>query len=119
MTVDHPQRHQRVARTFPNLAAAKSWRHDASAALRRGALVVGRGAKLRDAAADWLEAAGAGLVRNRSGDQYKPSALRGYEQALRTRILPALGDKRLSEIRRSDLQRLVNRLMAEGLSASS
>lgn len=45
--------------------------------------------------------------------------LRGYEQALRTRILPALGDKPLSEIRRSDLQRLVNRLMAEGLSASS
>jgi integrase len=88
-------------------------------ALRRGALVVGGGAKLRDAAADWLEAAEAELVRNRSGDPYKPSALRGYEQALRTRILPALGDKRLSEIRRSDLQRLVNRLMADGLSASS
>lgn len=31
----------------------------------------------------------------------------------------SLGDKQLSEIRRSDLQRLVNRLMAEGLSASS
>ena len=32
---------------------------------------------------------------------------------------PALGDRQLSEIRRSDLQRLVNRLMAEGLSAST
>jgi len=31
---------------------------------------------------------------------------------LRTRILPTLGDRQLSEIRRSDLQRLVNRLMS-------
>ena len=114
-----PHDRKRVSRTFPNLAAAKAWRHDASVALRRGALVVGRGAQLREAAADWLEAAEAGLVRNRSGDPYKPSALRGYEQGLRKRILPALGDKRLSEIRRSDLQRLVNRLMADGVSASS
>lgn len=114
-----PGERKRISRTFPSLAAAKAWRHDASVALRRGTLLVGGGAKLRDAAADWLEAAEGGLVRNRSGDPYKPSALRGYEQALRTRILPALGDKQLSEIRRSDLQRLVNRLIAEGLSASS
>jgi hypothetical protein len=32
---------------------------------------------------EWLGAAGGGRVRNRSGDPYKPSALRGYEQALR------------------------------------
>jgi integrase len=114
-----PHDRKRISRTFPNLAAAKAWRHDASVALRRRALVAGRGAQLREAAADWLEAAEAGLVRNRSGDPYKPSALRGYEQGLRKRILPALGDKRLSEIRRSDLQRLVNRLMADGDSASS
>jgi integrase len=114
-----PGDRKRISRTFPSLAAAKAWRHDASVALRRGTLLVGGGAKLREAAAEWLEAAEAGLVRNRSGDPYKPSALRGYELGLRTRVLPALGDKQLSDIRRSDLQRLVNRLMAEGLSASS
>lgn len=114
-----PKDGKRISRTFPNQAAAKAWRHDASVALTRGTLLVGGGAKLREAAKDWQEAAEAGLVRNRSGDPYKPSALRGYEQALRTRILPALGDRQLSEIRRSDLQRLVNRLMAEGLSAST
>jgi integrase len=114
-----PRDRKRISRTFPNQAAAKAWRHDASVALRRGTLLVGGGAKLREAASDWLDAAKAGLVRNRSGDPYKPSAVRGYEQALRTRILPALGDKQLSEIRRSDLQRLVNRLMADGLSPSS
>jgi integrase len=114
-----PRDGKRISRTFPTQGAAKAWRHDASVALRRGTLLVGGGAKLREAAADWLAAAEAGLLRNRSGDPYKPSALRGYEQALRTRILPTLGDKQLSEIRRADLQRLVNRLMADGLSASS
>jgi len=43
---------------------------------------------LSQAADESLSAAQAGLVRNRSGDPYKPSALRGYEQALRARLLP-------------------------------
>jgi integrase len=50
---------------------------------------------------------------------YKPSALRSYEEALRRRILPALGGARLHEIRRRDLQALVDRLVGQGLSASS
>ena len=93
----------------------RRWRHDATSALRRGTLRAGAAPRCRQAAEEWLEAAQAGLVRNRSGDPYKPSALRGYEQALRDRILPALGDTQLNEIRRSDVQRLVNRLMADGL----
>ena len=110
---------KRLTRTFPTLAAAKGWRHDAIAGLRSGALVVGGQATLKQAAAEWLEAAKAGLIRNRSGDLYKPSVLRGYEQALTARVLPALGDRRLADIRRSDVQRLVNRLMSDGLSAST
>jgi integrase len=90
-----------------------------SVALRRGTAVTGGQVTLRRAAADWLQAAEAGIVRNRSGDPYKPSVLRGYEQALRIRLLPALGEKRVSDIRRSDVQRLVNALMFEGLNPSS
>jgi len=47
-------------------------------------------------------------VRNRSGDRFKPSTLRGYEQALRLRIFPEIGPQRLSNIRRCDLQDLVD-----------
>lgn len=94
---------KRLTRTFPTLAAAKGWRHDAIAGLRSGKLVVGGQASLKQAAAEWLEAAKAGLIRNRSGDPYKPSALRGYEQALNTRVLPTVGDRRLGDIRRSDV----------------
>ena len=67
----------------------------------------------------WLSAAQAGLVRHRSGDAYKPSALRGYEHSLRARLLPALGGAKLNDIRRSDVQRLVNRMMADGLGPST
>jgi integrase len=114
-----PRDRKRLSRSFPTLAAAKAWRHDASVALRSGTLRVGGSAKLRQAAEDWLDAAKAGLARTRSGDMYKPSALRGYEQALRDRVLPTLGDTQLADIRRSDVQRLVNRLIGDDLSPST
>ena len=47
-----------------------------------------KGAKHKAAAEQWLADAKAGVARTRSGDRYKPSALRSYEQALRARILP-------------------------------
>jgi integrase len=53
------------------------------------------------------------------GERYKPSALRGYERALRKRVLPALGDKRLAGIRRSDVQAFIDALAAETLDGST
>jgi integrase len=108
-----------IRKTFPTKAAAKSWRHDAMVGRDRGELVMPAKRKLRDAAEAWLEGARAGLIRNRSGDPYKPSAIRGYEKALRLRVLPKYGEARLSDLRRIDLQDLVDELVAQGLSAST
>jgi integrase len=74
---------------------------------------------LREAAQAWLAGAADGSIRTRSGDRYKPSALRGYEQALRTRILPELGPAKLSEVGRADVQALADRLLTLGLDAST
>ena len=74
---------------------------------------------LRQAADAWLDGAKAGTIRARSGDVYKPSALRGYEQALRDRILPELGGAKLSDVRRVDLQDLADRMLADRLDAST
>src|SRR5919201_1593007 len=74
---------------------------------------------LSEAAEEWLAAAEAGLVRTRSGDAYKPAAVRAYRQALRHRVLPRLGCKRLSAISRTMLQDLADELAANSLSASS
>jgi integrase len=74
---------------------------------------------LREAANAWLDGARSGAIRNRSGDRYKPSAIRSYEASLRLRVLPVLGDHRLSEIRRIDVQDLADRLVAQRLNAST
>ncbi|MFL5820225.1 MAG: tyrosine-type recombinase/integrase [Solirubrobacteraceae bacterium] len=58
-------------------------------------------------------------MRTRSGETYKPSALRSYEQALRLKVVPELGDLRLSALTRNSVQDLVDRLVAEELSPSS
>jgi integrase len=60
-----------------------------------------------------------GSIRTRSGDKYKPSTLRGYEQALRDHILPDLGAAKLSDVARADVQDLADRLLAKGLDPST
>jgi integrase len=62
--------------------------------------------------------AGSGAIRTRSGDRFKPGALRIYEQAFRLRLNPMIGAHRLSEITRLDMQRLVAVWQNENLSPS-
>ena len=100
-------------------SAAKKWRADATVALGACTLHASTSRTLREAAEAWLEGARSGAIRTRSGDVYKPSAIRGYEQALRLRILPDLGARRLSEVQRRDVQRLVDRMLASDCNAST
>jgi integrase len=67
----------------------------------------------------WLQGAREGWIRNRSGDQYKPAAIRAYETGWRVRVKPALGSMRLSDVTRNDVQDLVDSLVAEGWNAST
>lgn len=60
-----------------------------------------------------------GKVRTRSGEPYKPSAIRSYEAALESRVLPALGAKRLADVQRRDVQRLADDLLGDGLDPST
>jgi integrase len=113
-----PRDRSLVRKTFPTLAAARAWRIDSLSALGRGELSTSS-TTLRQAAVAWLEGTRSGAIRNRSGDRYKPSAIRGYEEALRLRLLPDLGGAKLSEIRRADIQALIDRLMVAGHGAST
>jgi len=93
---------------------ARRWKTDAASALRQGRMTADLGPTLTEAAEEWLQAARAGVVRNRSGDPYKPSAVRGYEANLRLRVLPELGAQRLGQLRLADLQRFIDRLAVHG-----
>ena len=103
-----------IRKTFPTLAAAKAWRADASVALRNGTMRAPSKITLREAAAAWVEGARSGAIRNRSGDPYKPAAVRGYEMALRLRLLPQLGSRRITNIDRHDVQLFIDRSLAKG-----
>lgn len=74
---------------------------------------------LREVWEAWFAGAREGSVRNRSGDPYKPSALRGYEASMRLRVLPELGGARLSDITRVTVQDIADRMLADGLDAST
>jgi len=87
-------------------------------AVRQGRAGAPSTVTLADAAREWLALAEGGVVRTRSGDRYKPSALRSYEGALRA-VTAELGHLRLSAITRNHLQDIVDRLVAEGRAAST
>jgi len=114
-----PRDGKKVRKTFPTLAAAKAWRADSVGDIRRGKLRAAAPATLRQAAKAWLEGAKDGSVRTRSGDPFKPSTIRGYEEALENRILPEIGSRKLADVQRRDLQDFADHLLAEGLDPST
>jgi len=110
---------KKIRKTFPDAASAKSWRSDAESSVRQRRLRAPTKVTVSEAADELLVGARKGTIRNRSGDAYKPSAIRGYEAALRLRVLPEFGATRVSDVSRADLQEFVDRLQAKGLDPST
>lgn len=108
-----------IRQTFPTMAAAKSWRRDAMRDLEQGKLRPPSPLTIQEVADEFLDGARKGAVRDRSGREYKPSTIRGYERALKLRLLPAFGHLRLTELRRGQIQALVDKMAAEGQSGST
>ena len=109
----------KVRRTFPTLTEARTWRTDALKSLERGELRAVPSQKVREAADALVGGMRAGSVRTRSGETYKPSVIRAYDQALALYVLPYVGAMRLSRLRRRDVQALADRLVGEGKSPST
>jgi integrase len=83
-----PRDRKRLTRTFPTLAAARSWRYDALVGLRHGTLRAAGSVTVRQAADDWLAAAQAGLVRNPLGRSLQAVGVTGV-RAVAPRPPPA------------------------------
>lgn len=114
------QRDQKTIRkTFYTVSDARAWRAETHRALRMGTLRAPTRTTVAEAAAEWLEAAKAEIVRTKNGQPYKPSALRAYEQALRRHVVPELGQLRLSSVTRASVQDLVDKLVASGRKPST
>src|SRR5437899_695233 len=77
---------KKIYRTFAGegaKTAATNWRADAQKPVREGRMRAPQPTTLREAWEGWLEGAKSGMIRNRSGDLYKPSVLRSYETSMR------------------------------------
>lgn len=73
---------------------------------------------LKEAWTDFHEGAKAGSILDRSGKVYKPSTLRGYERGWK-KIEKPLGKKKLADIRRPDIQAVVDKWIRKGDMANS
>lgn len=109
----------KIRRTFKTEAEAKAWRAEAQVALDRGTLRPASALTVRQAGDALIEGMKDGTARTRSGHVYKPSVIRGYEQALRIYIHRDLGGAKLSAVRRRDVQQLADRLHAAGANPST
>ena len=110
---------RKIRKSFSTQAAAKMWRADATGAVRRGTMKAPTATTLREAWDAWLAGARDGSIRNRSGDEYKPSVLRSYETSMRLRVLDDLGSVRLSDVRRAKLSRTLRPDPAKGFDPST
>jgi len=110
---------KRVRKTFPTHAAAKTWRQDALIALRSGGLVPARTPTVSDALDALIAGMEDGTVLDRTGKPYKPATRRSYRLAADKYLKPRIGQWRLSELRRRDVQDVIDALRAEGLAAST
>ena len=113
-----PRDKRQIRKTFLTLRDAKAWRQEKQVAVRKRQARAPSQLTLAEAAEEWLVAARAGVVRTRSGERYKPSALRSYECSL-GQLLPALGHHRLSAITKTLLQDYVESRIKAGKAPST
>jgi hypothetical protein len=90
--------------------AARNARLDLAKTVERGELPATNAVRLRDARERFVAAAHEGRALNKRGRRYKPRAIDDIEESLRLHVEPPLGSKRLSDIRRGDVQAIVDEL---------
>ena len=102
----------RKTKSFPSMAEARNARADVEATLRDGRLPASTTMRVAKAVEAFLAAIQAGSALNKHGRPYKPSAIRDLKGALDGHVSPVLGAKRLGDVRRGDVQRLVDGLVS-------
>jgi integrase len=108
----------RKTRRFRRVGEARSARQDLLDAARNGKLPPAtRGPRFADATEKFVEAARTGIALNKWGRRYRRRAFEDLESALR-KVPDRLARRRLDDIRRADIQQLVDELAAGGLSGS-
>lgn len=111
--------------TLPTLEDALAWRARAVAAARgeadppaapsrpKLAALAATAPTVEQAARRLVRGMRDGSIRTRDGKRFKPSVVRKYEEALRLGVLPLVGAVSVPELRKPDVQRLVDQIAAQ------
>ena len=110
---------KRIRKTFTTMAEARAWRSETQAGVRRGTLRAPAHTTVHEAADELIAGMKSGRVRTRSGDVYKPSAIRSYAATLRDHVVPRIGRTRLGDVQHRDVQRIADDLLADGRDPST
>jgi integrase len=89
-------------------AEARTAREDLVRDLRAGILPASESMRVKAAIEAFLRAVSDGVALNKQGRRYKPSAVRDLKGALENHVEPAFGAKRIGDVRRRDVQLLVD-----------
>lgn len=99
---------------LPSVDAAKNARADLIDQLSRGEIAASGGLRLSEARERFIAAAREGRALNKWGKRYKPKAIDDLEGTLKLHVEKGIGDKkglghrRVTDIRRGDIQQLVD-----------
>jgi hypothetical protein len=107
----------RKTRRFAGVTEARDARRDLLDALQQGAFVAVAGPRLSDARMQFINAAREGVALNKWGRRYRRRAWEDLDSALR-HVPDRLAQRRLGDISRGDVQRLVDDLTRAGMSGS-
>ncbi len=109
-------RHVKTPR-FPRALEARAALADLSAALRKGEALKQSAITLGEARPRFIKAAREGIALNKWRRRYRPRAYEDLETALK-HVPDELARRRLDRVTRGEVQALIDRLSAQGLSGS-
>jgi integrase len=114
---DRAARKPRKTRRFKRVMEARNARKDLADALAEGKPLSVAGPRLADARDQFIQSARDGVALNKWGRRYRRRAWEDLDSALR-RVPQEVARRRLGDISRGDVQRLVDELTRQGLSGS-
>lgn len=115
---DRAAARHRKTRRFAQVSAARKALRDLDEAVSEGKVPsTEKGPRLDDARASFVEAARTGIALNKWGRRYRKKAVKDLESSL-AKVPDKLARRRIGDIKRGDVQRLVDDLSEEGLSGS-
>jgi integrase len=114
---DRAARKQRKTRRFRGVMEARMARKDLTDALARGTQLAVAGPRLADAREQFVRAASEGVALNKRGRRYRRSAWKDLEGSLKS-VPDTLARRRLGDITRGDVQRVVDDMTRAGSSGS-